>query len=381
MTINLPPRRELPVDVKQRMRPDFTQVARRNHTPLAVAAGVILLIAGGVAVTRSDTENPLDPARARIVTPSGHDLARCRAALNDEGWSSTEMVVIGGRKVLVNKDNRFCELSRSRAYVAAPDAIGVRLEAGTVTYRSEQIIAGIPPLGARTARARQSNGTFSRGSTDAVVTPDFFVIHAAAPLNVTELVFDDRTVPVPVDAQFPVAKGTDSFESGDGDPWTPVNVLARCADSAAVADAMPPEDLESWQPLLTIGLEHRSGLLLAHRAGKEWATCFVAGAGGDPGPLRKLHDVPTEPANGRILGAYDNGDEFVIAARTLRAATTVDVSTGGGRSLTARTAEVTDGFFAVKLPRRTDNVTTFPTGLWIVARNAEKEIVYEGALG
>jgi hypothetical protein len=380
MTINLPPRRELPADVKQRMRPDFTQVPRRNHTPLAVAAGVILLIAGGVAVTRSDTENPLDPARARIVTPSGHDLARCRAALNDEGWSSTEMVVIGGRKVLVNKDNRFCELSRSRAYVAAPDAIGVRLEAGTVTYRSEQIIAGIPPLGARTARARQSNGTFSRGSTDAVVTPDFFVIHAAAPLNVTELVFDGRTVAVPVDAQLPVAKSTDSFESGDGDPWTPVNVLARCADSAD-PNAMRPEDVEGWRPLLTTGLEHRSGLLLAHRAGKEWATCLVAGAGGDPGPLRKLHDVPSEPAKGRILDAYANGDEFVIVARTHRAATTVDVSTGGSRSLTARTAEVTDGFFAVKLPRGFDHVTSFPTGLWIVARNAEKEIVYEGAMG
>jgi len=380
MTINLPPRRELPADVKQRMRPDFTQVHRRSHTPLAVAAGVILLIAGGVAVTRSDTENPLDPARARIVTPSGHDLARCRAALNDEGWSSTEMVVIGGRKVLVNKDNRFCELSRSRAYVAAPDAIGVRLEAGTVTYRSEQIIAGIPPLGARTARARQSNGTFSRGSTDAVVTPDFFVIHAAAPLNVTELVFDGRTVPVPVDAQLPVAKSTDSFESGDGDPWTPVNVLARCADSAD-PNAMRPEDLEGWQPLLTTGLEHRSGLLLAHRAGKEWATCFVAGAGGDPSPLRKLHDVPSEPAKGQILDAYGNGDEFVIVARTHRAATTVDVSTGGGRSMNALTAEVTDGFFAVRLPRGFDHVTTFPTGLWIVARNAEKEIVYEGAMG
>ncbi len=63
------------------------------------------------------------------------------------------------------------------------------------------------PLGAHKARARQSNGTFSRGSTDAVVTADFFVIHAAAP----------------------------------------VNVLARCAD-CAVADAMRPEDTEGWQP-------------------------------------------------------------------------------------------------------------------------------------
>ncbi len=57
------------------------------------------------------------------------------------------------------------------------------------------------------------------------------------------------------------------------------------------------------------------------------------------------------------------------------------MSTGGGRYLTALTAEVTDGFFAVKLPRSTDDVTTFPTGLWILAGNAEKEIVYEGGMG
>jgi hypothetical protein len=380
MTINLPPRRELPADIKQRMRPDFTQERRRNHTPLAVAAGVILLIAGGVAVTRSDTENPLDPARARIVTPSSHDLARCRAALNDEGWSSTSMVVLGGRKVLAGEDDRFCELSKSRAYTTAPDAAGVRLEAGTVMYRSEQIIAGIPPLGAHKARARQSNGTFSRGSTDAVVTPDFFVIHAAAPLNVTELVFDDRTVPVPVDVQFPVAKGTDSFESGDGNPWTPVNVLARCADSAD-ANVMRPEDLDGWQPLLTAGLERHEGLLLAHRAGQEWASCFVVGAGGDPSPLRKLPGVPAEPDKGRFLDGYSNGHEYVILARTRRDATTVEVSEGGGRTLAAQTAEVTDGFFTVKLPRSIDQVTVSPAGLWIVARNAEKEIVYEGGMG
>ncbi|HEX8870493.1 MAG TPA: hypothetical protein VF821_32810, partial [Lentzea sp.] len=73
MTVELPPRRKLPADVKERMRPVFAENRpRRNHTPLAVAAGVALLVAGGVMVTPSPVDRA-STADGRVIAPSRPD--------------------------------------------------------------------------------------------------------------------------------------------------------------------------------------------------------------------------------------------------------------------------------------------------------------------
>lgn len=382
MTINLPPRRALPADVKERMRPAFTEPrARRNHASLAVAAGVALLVAGGVIVAQSFLDRS-DPANARVVTPSPLDLNRCRAALNDQNWRSNEMVVFDGRKVLVGKDSRFCELTRSRAYVITSGGAPALVDAGTITFRSEHITAGVPPRNARTALAREAYRSNARASTEAVVTPDFFIAYSTTATTMAEVVFDDRTTLSPPTAILTTTESTNSFESGDGNPWAPVNTLARCIEDA-VAEGSSSEDLQGWQPMLASGPgKNQTGLLLARRADREWATCsFFSGPGG-ASPLRRLHTVPTDPQGVTLVASSPGSDTVVMAARTNRTAKTVEVSIGGGPAVTA---DVTDGFFIVTVPVSGEQL---PGGgvrvdfdaVHVIARNADNQIVYTGGV-
>ncbi|NKE63375.1 hypothetical protein FXN61_44315 [Lentzea sp. PSKA42] len=379
MALDLPPRRELPADVKERMRPDFTQVEGRRHSraPLAAAAGVLLLVAGGVAVTQFVTRPFLqEPGHGheRVVTPSGQDLARCRTALNDQNWQSTEMVVFGLRKVLVGKDGRFCELTLSRAGVAADDFEPVQLEGGSIAYRSEKVVAGVPPFSAHTAKARQSYNTHANpGSfSDGVVTPDFFIIETQSRNSATELVFDERSVRMPRLPSKPAA-GTDNFESGDTDPWALVNLVDRCSDNAYEA-GWSAEHLQGWKPLLEVGLAEHEGMLIAHREHDKWATCtFTKSSSASVSQLEVSWDESDRPI---VLGGRKLGSDYVLAGRTDHQAKTVEVSDGGNPPVTA---EVEDGHFLATLSLP----STAPVNrerLHLVARNAENEIVYEGGI-
>lgn len=373
MTIDLPPRRDLPADVKERMRPHFTGVRqRRNNTPLAVAAAVALLIAGGFAVTQSGTHDAA-PGHGRVVMPSNLDLTRCRTALNDQNWSSTEMVVFGVRKVLVGTDGRFCELTRSRAGVAPPGFQPTQLAAGSITYRSGQVIAGVPPLGARTAKAREVGPAYSRGSSDGVVTPDFFIVHSESAMRTNELVFDERTVPIPQLLSMSAEGNTDSFESGGNDLWTPANLLARCIDDA-FNNSTSADELQGWEPMLISGLDQRHGMLLAHRDHRQWATCVINPFG--PQSLSLIRTTYDNPDASLVVGGYQTGSEFIMVGRTNRSAKSVEVSDSGGPPVTA---DVADGHFIARLPISGDEMIS-PARLHVVARNADKEIVYEGGI-
>jgi hypothetical protein len=370
MTISLPPRRALPADVKERMRPVFTEARpHRTSTPLAVAAAVTLLVAGGFAVTQPGTREA-DPGRERVVAPSSRDVARCRTALNDQAWSSSGMVVFGLRKVLIGEDGRFCELTRSRAVVAPPDFQPTRLEAGSITYRSGQIIAGVPPLGARTARAREATPSQSRGSSEAVVTPDLFIVHTQSAMRANELVFDQRAVPIPQLEYISVRGDTENFESGDNDPAAPVNVLARCADNAFDNSILRAEDLDGWEPLMESG-----GLLLAHRGHREWAICVLNSHGTHS--LSVIRTASDDPDATLLVGGYQTASEFFAAARTHRSARTAEVSVNGGPPVTAN---VVDGHFLTALSIAGGQVFS-PANVHVVARNAANEVVYEGELG
>ncbi|MEV6239424.1 hypothetical protein [Lentzea sp. NPDC051838] len=375
MTIELPPRRALPADVKERMRPAFTETRpRRGHTPLAVAAGVALLVAGGVTVTQTFFDRT-DSGNARVVAPSRQDVNRCRAAMNDENWSSSKMVVFDSHKVLVGKDNRFCELTRSRAHVILQNTGQSPPGAGSVTFRSDHVIAGVPPLDARTAVVHDGNEGSDRPSTDAVVTRDFFVSYSAAPRTITEVLFDDRTtVTVPSLNEVQPAAITDSFESGDGNAWTPVNLLSRCADNAAAAGSRF-EELKGWQPLLTSGLDGRDGLLLAQRDNREWATCLFSSFTSGGTSLEKIYTVPADPQGVKMVSGHTSLGTFIMAARTSAAARTVEVSKDGGPAVTA---DVTDGFFIVKLP--SDGSAIDFGSLRVTARDADNQIVFSGGV-
>lgn len=368
MTIDLPPRRELPADVKERMRPDFTEPSRRrNHAPYAVAAGVALLVAGGVAVTQSITDTDADPARSRVVSPSALDVNRCRAALGDENWRSTEMVVFAGHKVLIGQDTRFCELTRAKAFVAAGSP--VRLEAGTITYRSERIIAGIPPLGALKARAREATGTYTRASTDAVTTADFFVIHTSVPINITEMVFDDRTVKLDADADLPRATGVDSFETGDGDPTTTANRLAKCLDGAA---ATTPEAAQgNWTAITSAGFDAaQTGAIIARRDDDQTklGLCRVVS---DSGSLA-IQSIDANESRVQVLGYAGTPDRLFIAGHTTRRARSVELSFRD-RSVIA---SVTDGVFIAEVPSGHTDIAVSP--VTAIVKDEKYSVLWSG---
>ncbi|WP_086661813.1 hypothetical protein [Lentzea kentuckyensis] len=375
MTIDLPPRRALPPDVKERMRPDFTKTrTRRNHTPLAVAAGVTLLVAGGITITQSATHD-LAPARDRVVAPSSRDLARCRTALNDQNWSSAEMVVFGLRKVLAGTDGRFCELTASRASVAPQGFEPTRLDAGTITYRSSNVIAGVPPLGTRAVKARETVSGKPLHSSSGVVTPDFFIVHVSAAMRTNEIVFDEQVFPVQRFTSWSANGVTDSFESDDSDPWASVNVLARCIDNA-FNNNKTVDELRGWEPLLESGLEQHRGMLLAHRGHREWATCAFTETRSDS--LSLIRTTSGKPDSALVVGGHQSGSEFIMAGRTTSAAKTVEVS---GTGVFPMTTNVADGHFIAtfSLPIGNDRMLS-PADMRLVARNAEGEIVYEGGI-
>ncbi|GLY51719.1 hypothetical protein [Lentzea sp. NBRC 102530] len=372
MKIDLPPRRALPEDVKERMRPDVGQVRDRRLTPLAVAAGVVLLVLGGVVLTRP-TSYEVDPGHEAVVAPSERDVTRCRDALRDPAWSSTKMVVFGLRKVLIGADGRFCELTKTRATVASTEFVPVALGTGRMTYRTGQVIAGVPPKGARTAKAREVGPSHSRASSDSVVTPEFFIVYSQGSMGASELVFDDTTVQIPKFSAWSADGESDNYESGDANPRSRVNLLARCADNA-FANSAKPEDLTDWEPLLMTDPAQSLGMLVAHRGHGEWATCSLGEYTGALSTIRTAYQSTKSTAY--FLAGYQAENQFVMVGRTQYTAKTAEVSDSGGAPVTT---EVADGHFIVTLPFAA-GTTLNPATLRVVARDAAGAVVYDGGV-
>lgn len=384
MTINLPPRRELPAEVKERMRPVFADQRRRNHTPLAVAAGVALLIAGGAVMTRSGTgDHSIDPAGGRVTAPSAHDLARCRAAFGDQSWLSAEMVGFEGRKMLIGKDSRFCELTRSQAFVVDQALAPVRMEAGTLSYVSDQFVAGIPPLGAVKTRAREATGTYSRSSKDSVTTPDFFVAYLPTKLNVTELVFDDRTVPLPQGMTLPRSQATDSFESGNGDPTTNQNRLARCLDASV--STMPAANEPGWRAVGSGGFDGTgpTGVVVARQDGhpRRYGVCQANSVGSTGSGNFSTGELGDKPSLVGIINLSGNERQLIVGQAHLQGRT-IELSAPGWPPVTATVAE---GLFVAAMPGSMTVNDPSTNGqimraVTAVVRGEDNSVLYSGQL-
>ncbi|MEU3643697.1 hypothetical protein AB0E59_10005 [Lentzea sp. NPDC034063] len=380
MAFDLPPRRELPAEVKDRMRPAFEdsreEPERRGRAPLAVAAAV-LLIAGGVAATQFVVQpfiHQARPGNERVVQPSGQDLARCRTALGDQDWQSAEMVEFGLRKVLIGLDGRFCELTRSQAFVAADGFRPAALQEGSVAYRSGRVIAGVPRSGARTVKARPKPGSSQSFEPEAgVVTPHFFVIETRHNVSALDLVFDDRAMPMPVIPENS-ATGSESYESGDANPWTPVNLIARCTDQA-YAMGVSAAELQGWEPMLAAGLDQHDGMVVAHREHDVWAGCSFSGGSSGPTTWEQLRMITEKPEKPVLLGTHEAESTLMVVGRIKRSVNTVEVSDGDGSSVTA---DVVDGHFLAAVPVNRDDKTEYAQRLHVVGHDTDNAVVYEG---
>jgi hypothetical protein len=87
---DLPPRRSLPPEVRERMRPRLGErpasSRSRLRVPLAAAAGVAVLATAAIVVTQYVGKDPVPPAPA-VTPPPGLDVAKADAEL-DRCWAA-----------------------------------------------------------------------------------------------------------------------------------------------------------------------------------------------------------------------------------------------------------------------------------------------------
>jgi hypothetical protein len=151
--LDLPPRRTLPPEVRDRIRTRIdveTPPATRRRAPLAVAAGVALLIAGIVAV--QSTTGPPDAPRSgsqelSVVTPdsrTSEDLDRCADVATASPraeefapraeWLPVFTATLGDTRIVAFRTNgaepMFCELTADTITVSDPDAVPMAIAEG-----------------------------------------------------------------------------------------------------------------------------------------------------------------------------------------------------------------------------------------------------------
>ncbi len=191
----VPAHRELPDDVRERMR-DRVMRGRRDRSsrrgPLLVAAAVVLLAAGGVVVARSvGGEHPpaagWTPVPADSVTTEAttdEDLARCGV-----DWRPDYTVVMRGRRIVVSPVNEFCELTYASVRTSAkkdPVVVGD----GVVLWQTPgHLTIGKAPAGSTSVKFSDTEGTVVAGALDAVVAllPDGrFVVRSGREVDALE---------------------------------------------------------------------------------------------------------------------------------------------------------------------------------------------------
>lgn len=263
MNIELPPRRQLPPEIKERMRPAPPHRRPRGREWMGAAAAAVLIVAGGVFLTQSVRHEPTPFAAVST------DLTRCRVALHDDQWSVGNTLELRARKVLVGTDGRLCELTRTR--VTTFDTSGA-----TAVRTPSGLVVGRPPVPARSMSAHQHDPAAPQAdwSPPTVITLDLFVVDAdpTKPDNsVLRLDFEGHKVELAL-GDIPV-RGTpqDSYPTGVTMDFSP-NILARCLDNAIPQRAAPGIE-NDWEPGALAGRD--PGVLLARNGKGDWGLCEI----------------------------------------------------------------------------------------------------------
>ncbi|GLZ35943.1 hypothetical protein Lesp02_81300 [Lentzea sp. NBRC 105346] len=341
MTIQLPPRRELPPEIKERMRPRLTQT--RHRTWIGAAAAAALIVAGGIITVQTTRDDAEVPAPAQPAAKA--DIARCRTAFDNAGWRAKYALSFQARTVLLGTDGKICELGRSTATT-------VELGPATAVQTPSGLVMGVPPVRAKSMSARHTDPekSLANWSPPTMITPDLFLVDAS-PNNVADskltLKFENHSVDLRWGDISRQGVPKDSFVSGDPNPASPVNVLARCLDNA-IARRSSTGFEQDWRP----GAMVRPGVLTAFNSKGEWGTCPIDPNGNAPasldgtiafGPIAN-HWAPlfhTEFSDGRffLAGLVDSTVARVVLVS----------SDGAG---TGQPAEIDHGSFAAVINLR-----------------------------
>ncbi|CAL9399238.1 hypothetical protein SUDANB95_01414 [Actinosynnema sp. ALI-1.44] len=275
----LPPRRSLPPDVRERMR---HRVLGRSHRPLAVAAAVAVLV-GGLVVARSveradgpaafpttpptTSHRPFSgPEDAQVVPTTTADLSRC-------GFTTALFTVrLNGRRVLAAPGERFCELTHATTSTSTL-AVAVPLGDLEVRWRSPSgvLVGKVPPdlvrMSARATIAPLPSVLADHG---------YFVARPSPRGAVLELSYrerPDRTQPVDPAAVPVTAKTVDFYPSGVADPAA--NVLDRCLDHGMLDGTRIVSDVVPWQLGAVVAADTDMGLAVLRGPSGNTAYCHV----------------------------------------------------------------------------------------------------------
>ncbi|MFD0206605.1 MULTISPECIES: hypothetical protein [Saccharothrix] len=360
---DLPPRRPLPPDVRERLRRRVLG-GGGARAPLAAAAAAVVLIAGGAIVaqsTQGDTNAVTPPSTTSTTGPSpdqspvtavtpgttAGDATRC--GLGDADVRFT--LGLAGRRILVTRDDRFCELTHTTISTSNPEVDAVPLAGGAaaVLWRSgSAVLVGRVPAG--TSRVQLNSGDpTGTGPMPVSLVHDLFV----TPYTTTGMSVDFITPSGPVSAGIDVAAlptpqvwGAPREELPAGDPD-----VARCLDQALRDAAGWVGDPLKWRPGALVGPEADARLVLHDQAGK---TAYCEFRQGRPS---LVHEESTSPRRGgsfevRYVTSSQTGprpdDGYVLLAGTVDAARVGGIEVTAPRGGTVA-ATLRDGTFAARL--------------------------------
>jgi hypothetical protein len=382
-----PPRREMPQEVRERLRRklwrDLDRPARFRRAPLAVAAGVALLAAGAVVVTQSVPSPRADLPTLATVSPTASaapaspaDLDRCYAAAETSPtvpdrsqWTLSFSTEVGGVAVIAARAGGkplFCESTLTSVTVSDPSAAPAFARGsttGAVFATPNGTVAGVvdPAWDSFEIRAADDK--------DALVAPPekadgMFVLYTsvalgpATHLQAQQLPADDNTVrPDDNDPAYPV-------RDIPAVPAPLVSVVDRPAPAdraslpgRSLTDCMssnhdPQPDRDSWQPGAAVTVKDSELIMAVNAKG-------VSACQWQPGPGAKK--TVAEPSD-QMFQSYL---QFVRQPQPVDAAQMPVVTGDDGALVICGTVRADTTKMTVDLTGTTEFVTDVRSGTFI----------------
>lgn len=298
------------------------------------------------STTTTSSSSPDDsPVTSRSPGAAEADAARC-------GFGSADVrstLALAGRRLLVTRDDRFCELTHTTVSQAVPEVGPVPFADGAaaVLWRSGSgVLVGRVPAG--TSRVRLTSGERTgRAPMPVSLVDDLFVtpftdegmsVEFTTPSGPVTAVLSPRELPGPE-----WAASREELPPGDPD-------VARCLDQVLRGGASWVGDPLKWRPGAFSGSGVAALLAIHDQAG---TSVYCEFHGGRPHHTYREQASPSQRGTSFEVH-YVTGSQAEPAGAHVLLAGTVDAHRVGGVEVTdpqGRTvrAAVRDGTFAVRL--------------------------------
>ncbi|ONI90233.1 hypothetical protein ALI22I_12990 [Saccharothrix sp. ALI-22-I] len=338
---DLPPRRPLPPDVRERMRRRVVG-GGAVRTPLAAAAAVAVLAAGGAIVAQStqgdDTIAVAPPTTtSSTAAPSPRDvsvIAVAPRATEDDaarcGFAVTEVrftIGLPGRRILAAANDRFCEITHTEVSRNKPEAGTFPLAGGAASLlwrAGTGVLIGRMPAGTSDVKltvALPSGGPVV--SMPVSVVEDLFLIPQSAVRM--SVVFTTASGPLSGEIDIEALPRPDVW-SQSRQEWPPGDrVVARCLDLTMRDGVDWVGDPLKWRPGAFSGAGVDAWLAIHDQAGVT-AYCHVY-----HGEAATARPGDTSPQDGALVKVrWSDGRGIDPTSAQVALGGTVDTAKVGG---------------------------------------------------